>query len=167
VSPASTHALYVASVTIHVLAAALWVGGMGFFALVVVPVARRSMDPDRASAVLREAGLRFNKVAWICLVVLVATGVTNLYCRGLLSALLTAELWSTPFGHTLAAKLGVVTFVIAASAAHAMDARRPAAAASEAAVIARRRTTLLGRSILLFSLAVVALGVFLVRGAPF
>ncbi len=166
-SPGSLHALYVLSVTVHVLAAALWVGGMGFFALVVVPIVRRAMDPERASAVLREAGLRFNKVAWICLGVLAATGVCNLYCRGLLPAILTAEFWSTAFGRALAVKLGVVAFVVAASAAHAVDARRPPVPAGAEVARARRRMTLLGRSILLFSVAVVALGVVLVRGAPF
>ncbi|MBX3232472.1 MAG: DUF4149 domain-containing protein [Labilithrix sp.] len=146
--------LYTFVVVVHVLAAALWVGGMGLFALVVVPVAKRTLDEERARALLHGIGLRFASVGWYALGTLVVTGALNLHLRGLDAALATADFWRSPFGHTLAAKLGVVALVALASVAHARDARRGD----------RMRAAKLGRAILVLSVVVVVLAVMLVRG---
>ena len=160
------HGLYVTSVIVHILAAMLWVGGMGFFAIVVVPAVRRGLPPAQALDVLRQAGARFTTVGWICLGLLVLTGITNLHFRGVLPLLLTADFWRTPFGATLAAKLALVTLVLASTLAHARDARRASEVPAASVPHPERRTSALGRATFVLSLAVVALAVFLVRGAP-
>lgn len=152
---------YLVCVTLHILAAMLWVGGMGFFAIVIVPVVRRSAAPEKGRELMRAAGARFAKVGWLTLALLVATGAGNLAFRGLLPALATAAFWSSSFGKTLALKLALVITVFLVSATHARAARASTSASGDRAGAASW-----GRVTLLLSLAVVVLGVFLVRGTP-
>lgn len=148
--------VYLVSVVVHILAAMLWVGGMGIFALVVVPVARRTLGATEATLLLRGVGARFATVGWRVLSILLVTGVLNLHGRGLLPALATTQLWSSPFGRVLAAKLCVVGLVALSSLAHGRDARGAG----------RARASHLGRAVLMLSVAVVVLAVLLVRGTP-
>lgn len=158
VLPLGVLTLYRLSVTLHLLAAMLWVGGMGLFAIVVVPVARRTLEPAQTQSLLRGVGTRFARVGWWVLGTLLVTGIMNLACRGNLSQVGSADFWGSSFGTTLAAKLLVVALVASASAIHGRDARTEG--------VSRARASWLGRATLLLSLVVVVLAVFLVRGAP-
>ena len=156
-------AIYIISVTLHVLAATLWVGGMGFFALVVVPAARRSLEPVQARTMLQAVGTRLGKVGWWLLGILLVTGVTNLGARGVLPELVTASFWQSPFGGTLALKLAFVAAMALVSFVHGKDARRQG---TTLVARTRARATLLGRATFGLSLVVVLLAVVLVRGLP-
>ena len=59
---------------LHVLGATVWVGGQIALAA-VVPVVRRYAGPDA----LRATARRFQQVAWPAFVLLLATGVWNLF----------------------------------------------------------------------------------------
>lgn len=160
------HGLYLFSVTVHVLAAILWVGGMGVFALAVVPAARRTLKPPEALALLRAVGTRFSTIGWWLLGTLLVTGLMNLHARGVLSMLGTATFWSTPFGSTLGWKLATVTVMTTMSWVHGRDARREAGGERPAAPDprARARSMMLGRLTFVLSVVVVVLAVMLVRG---
>ncbi len=71
-SARSMHSLYLLSVWVHILAATVWIGGMLFLVLVVVPWLRKGTRSD-AAVLLRETGERFRNVGWICFVVLLIT----------------------------------------------------------------------------------------------
>lgn len=61
---------------LHVLSAALWVGGQLTVSLMVLPIARRLLDPDRRAEVLRAIGRRFGVFTGaVFLPVQLATGV--------------------------------------------------------------------------------------------
>ncbi len=60
---------------IHVIAAMLWVGGMLFFSLVLVPCLRPGLSETLRADLMSRAGLRFRVVGWISIVVLLTTGV--------------------------------------------------------------------------------------------
>lgn len=77
--------LYYASVSIHVLAALIWLGGMFFIALVGAPVLRRVESPELRQTLFDQLGVRFRTVGWISLAVLLVTGVVNLWYRGALN----------------------------------------------------------------------------------
>ena len=64
---------------LHVLAVAVWLGGMLFIAFVVVPVTRGLPDPALRGRLVREMGRRFRTVAWAAVAVLIATGLANLW----------------------------------------------------------------------------------------
>ena len=166
------HTLYLFSVFFHILAATIWIGGMAFLVLVVVPWLRQGGRTD-ASAFLRETGTRFRSVGWACFVVLLFTGSFNLWVRGVRpSDFVRTEWLSSPFGQTVLVKLSAFFVVLVVSAVHdfvvgpaattaiAADPRSPEAARQ------RRRASMLGRFNVLLALVLLAAGVTLVRGTP-
>lgn len=162
------HALYLTSVVIHVLAAAVWVGGQAAFALIIVPIVRRRVDATTATSIFRDAGARLAVIGGICLGLLLVTGLTNLAFRGVLPLLGSGAFWRTPFGTTLAAKLVVVGLILAVSTVHVRSALRAAIPQTEAleSIRARQRERMQGRATLTLSVMAVVLAVFLVRGMP-
>jgi uncharacterized membrane protein len=163
--------LYALSVWLHILAATVWVGSMVFFAAVAVPVLRSPEMRAAAPRLLRLLGARFRVLGWVALLTLIATGIPNLYFRGVRWAqLVDADFWATAFGRALACKLALVALVVAATGAHdfltgkrALDSleRDPT---SVEAVRARRTASWLGRFVLLASLAILFFAAALVRG---
>lgn len=112
--------LYYANVTVHVLAALMWLGGMFFLAIVGAP-ALRAVEPPRLRQQLFQAlGTRFRRAGWVAITILVATGIGNLYFRGWLhwSVLGSGAFWRTGTGTALAVKLVCVTLMILLSAVH-------------------------------------------------
>lgn len=166
------HALYLLAVWLHVLAAAVWIGGMSFLVLIVVPWLRAGVRSDAASF-LRETGRRFRTLGWTCFVVLLVTGTFNLWVRGVrLSDFGRANWLLSPFGQAVLVKLAAFLLVLLVSAAHdfLVGPRATRAIATDPhsprARIERRRASLLGRSNVVLALVLVAAGVVLVRGAP-
>ena len=114
-------ALYYASVSIHVLAAMLWLGGMFFLGIVGAPALRRIEPPELRQRLFYTLGLRFRAVGWWAIAVLLLTGVLNLHFRGWLAwdgVLGSRAFWATGTGHALAWKLGSVAVMIGVSAVH-------------------------------------------------
>lgn len=109
--------LYAFSVFVHVLAAMVWVGGMLFLGLVAAPVLRR-VDSALRSGIFLGVGRRFRVVGWICIGLLVATGITNLAILQIDPLRNVAFMLTSPFGHLLLAKLILVLAAIALSALH-------------------------------------------------
>ena len=64
--------MYQVIVYIHIISAVIWLGGMLFLAMVMVPLARR--DAGAGFAALREAARKFVPVAWASMLVLAVTG---------------------------------------------------------------------------------------------
>lgn len=167
------HAWYVLSVWLHIVAATLWVGGMLFLVLVLVPALKTLPDRQLAVQLVRDTGRRFRLVGWVTLGVLVATGLTNLWARGIRWDILrTPDFWQGTFGAVLAFKVGTVLLILAMSALHDFLLGPRASAALRAnpespdALRLRRLATWFGRINLLLALVVVACGVMLVRGRP-
>jgi putative copper resistance protein D len=111
--------LYYLNVTVHVLAAMLWLGGMFFLAAVGAPVLR-GLEPGVRAQVFRRLGERFRGVGWGAIGVLIVTGVLNLHFRGWLCARVLGDraFWGTALGHALAWKLSAVTVMLGVSSVH-------------------------------------------------
>lgn len=184
--------LYHLSVFLHILSAIIWIGGMFFLALVVVPTTR-GMPPSERAALFGAVGRRFRTVGWVCIALLIVTGTINSAYRGVTwENLFTAELWGSPFGTTLALKLGVVALLLGMSVYHdfvigprsvrvhervavaagdrfTADSGRAAggaAAVREEAERLRRLASTIGRIEGILALVVLALAIMLVRGVP-
>jgi uncharacterized membrane protein len=143
-------AIYLASVWLHLLAAMTWTGGMVAFVVLVMPYFRGQPEPAR-QAFLEWFGPRFERVSWICLGILAATGTFNLWARGVQPTdFLRAEWRATAFGQLLQWKLVLVAVVVILSATHAKTG-------------SNTQARWLGRVLLLCGLAIVALAVSLVR----
>jgi len=164
--------LYLTSVWLHILAAIVWIGGMGFLVLVVVPWLRAGARVE-AGAFLRETGARFRTVGWTCFAILFVTGSINLWMRGVRPADLASPDWlAAPFGRAVGLKLVLFALVLGVSGIHDFVLGPRATAAIERAPRSpeaervRRQASLLGRANVLLALCLVALGVVLVRGWP-
>jgi putative copper resistance protein D len=160
--------LYYANVTVHVLAALLWLGGMFFLGVVGAPVLRKVEPPALRAELFRLLGERFRTVGWGAIGVLIVTGLLNLHYRGLLSTtLLDAAFWGSAYGRALAWKLSSVLAMIGVSALHDFSFG-PAAGrvppGTPEAVILRRRAALLARVNALLGVVVVIAAVRLARG---
>lgn len=165
------HLFYLFSVWLHILAAAVWIGGMVFLSLVLIPALRRIEHRPTASWLMHVAGVRFRWVGWVCLFLLLVTGTINLAYRGVgLGDLWSGGVWQSDFGAILGAKLLFVVGVIGLSFFHDFFIGPKASAVGRAdpgspdAMRLRRQASWLGRANLFLSLLLTALGVMLVRG---
>ena len=162
--------VYYVNVTIHVLAAMLWLGGMLFLGIVGAPVLRGIEPAELRQRLFHQLGLRFRAVGWWAIGVLLVTGLVNLYYRGWLrwsGVLGAADFWRTGRGHALCLKLFAVITMLLVSAVHDFvlgprAGRAPAGSAR--AVQLRRRAALLARINALLGVLVVAAAVRLARG---
>ena len=162
--------LYLANVTVHILAAMLWLGGMFFLGVVGAP-ALRAVEPAAVrQRIFQELGIRFRSVGWWAIGVLLVTGTLNLYFRGWLhwdGVLGSSHFWSTAVGHALAFKLLAVTAMIVVSSIHdfVLGPRAGRAApGSPQAISLRIHAAHLARLNALLGLVVVIAAVLLARG---
>jgi len=166
------HTLYLLSVYLHITAAIVWIGGMFFLVLVLVPWLRKG-DRAQAGRVMKEAGQRFRTIGWACFGVVLVTGSFNLYVRGVrFSSFVDPQWLASPFGRAVVYKLSFFALVLLLSAVHDFwhgpratlavqkDPRSPEAERF------RKQASHLGRLNMLLALTLLGLGVILVRGWP-
>ena len=123
--------LGVPSVAIHLLSVSMWVGGLA--ALVLLGATAWSAVPREArNGLVREVVLRFSRFALAAVAILVATGVVNavLDLAGL------SDLWRTPYGKVLSAKIVLLAVALAFGAWHLWVA--PRRLATDPAAVATR-----------------------------
>lgn len=163
--------LYTISVFIHIISATVWVGGMFFLILILIPVLRKDEFRPIFPAVFHRAGVRFRVVGWASLILLILTGAFNLAYRGFgFSDLLSGRLFYGPFGRTLLMKLVLVALILVVSAVHDFWIGPKASALvredprSPRGIGMRRAAVMLGRLNFVLALLVVFLAVILVRG---
>ncbi len=60
---------------LHILATVVWIGGLAALSIFVLPAARRTMPENVYSAFLTSMTGRLQQVGWICLSVLIFTGL--------------------------------------------------------------------------------------------
>ncbi len=172
ISSMSAHAIYVLSVFLHIAAAIVWLGGMLFLVLVIMPALRGPGFRDTRSSLVTAVGKAFRPIGWACLATLVVTGFINLHLRGMLSVFSETSFWRGSFGQVLAAKLVVVAALLVLSAAHDFWVGPKAVCAAEQSagsadhVRWRQCAAWMGRLTALLALLAVLLGVLLVRGRP-
>lgn len=148
---------------LHVLGAAVWVGGMIVLGAVAVPAARAGGDPVAGRRVLTAAARRFGAVAGLAWLVILVTGLGLLDHRGLS----VADLPDSDYGRRLLAKIGLLLAMGVVAGLHALwqgpRVRRAEAAGDPAA---ERRYRALGGALdgflLLASLAALWLAVSLI-----
>lgn len=86
--------MYFLLVVLHLLGTVVWLGGLLFIGLVVVPVSRAFGETGQN--LVRSVGRRFLWIAWPAIAVTLGTGVVLGFLRGFLGALLTGSLGDYP-----------------------------------------------------------------------
>jgi copper resistance protein D len=159
--------MYRIVVSIHVLAAMLWLGGMFFFALVGAPVMRKVEPPQLRALLFKQLGEQFRTIGWVSIAVLLVTGLLNLYFRGVLNGtLMSAAFWHTAFGRALAWKLTAVITMLALQSFHDFKlgpAASRLATGTPEALRARSRAALLARISGVIGIVTVVAAVYLAR----
>lgn len=160
--------LYYLNVTLHLLAAFVWLGGL-FFLVIAAPIFRRVEPPRLRAELFSQLGRQLRIVGWISIAILIITGVGNLQFRGLLrwQILGSPDFWSTPLGHALMGKLILVALILAVSAVHDFvvgPASTRAEPGSPEAVRLRSYAAWLGRLSGLIGILLVYVAVRLARG---
>lgn len=159
---------YVASVYLHILAAATWVGGIIFLVAIAVP-ALRKLDKTAAEPMLRATVFRFRAVGWVAFGVLLLTGLYNLHMRGIGWAELTDPAYrATSSGKALIIKLGCFAVLLVLQGIHDFSIGPRALAAMEKqtgeAPRLRKQAGMIGRINGLITLVIVLCAVIIVRG---
>ena len=108
----TTHGLTVGPIGIvvsllHILSASIWVGGLAYFGAVYLPVVH-AVAPES----VRPAAMRFSRLAFVTVAVLIATGLA----QGYLYVGSPAALIGPAYGRTLLLKLIIVTPLLATAA---------------------------------------------------
>jgi uncharacterized membrane protein len=138
---------------VHILGAAVWVGGTVFIAAVAVPYAR-TLDEARRSELVAAIGRRFRPVAWTALAASVGSGLFTMQRFGLLRW---EMLRAGEYGNGLLIKLGLVAVVLVLAALHdfVLGPRYERTGAGRSALVA------IGRTNGVLTLLVLVLGVLL------
>jgi copper resistance protein D len=161
--------LYFVNITVHVLAAMLWLGGMFFLGAVGAPVLRRIEPPELRARLFRALGEQFRGVGWAAITILIVTGLLNLHFRGMLNVevLGDARFWGTGYGQALAWKIAAVVVMVGISALHDFVFGPRAgriAPGTPAALRARRQSIWLARVNAIVGIVLVVAAVRLARG---
>ena len=155
-----------ALVCLHVLAAVVWIGGMVFLSLVLVPVVKREPFVAQRGLLIKTAGGRFRALVWGSVFVLLATGPLLALNRNL--PLESPTAWPS----VLSVKVALVALLLALTAAHDFwlgprlgeILRKPDASRSDHERRLVSWVSWLPRISLLLALVVLAAAVALARG---
>ena len=60
------------------LATVLWIGALAVLAVLVIPIGRKNLSPESFSSLLEALLRRLDPLAWLCLVLLIATGLVQM-----------------------------------------------------------------------------------------
>lgn len=152
---------YLVSVFLHIVFAAFWIGGMLFLPLVILPGIRQ--HPDRI-AILYNTGMKFRFYGWIATAALFATGLLNIYLRGL--PFTWAFFTDSQYGILVGYKIFMFAGILAVSGTHDFFFGRKALEEMQTTDNSRLKNLARwsGRINLLLSLAMAFIGVVLSRG---
>ncbi|WP_216215282.1 hypothetical protein [Amycolatopsis aidingensis] len=118
---------------VHIVGAALWVGGQLTISLAVLPPVRTLLGPDRRVSVLRSVGRRFA-------VITMAVFLPSQLATGLLLAWHNGVTWQSlteaGYGRLLLAKLALFALVMVAASVHGIAQGRGRAWLARAAATA-------------------------------
>ena len=110
---------------LHLIPAIFWIGQMIFMTLVLGPISRKNLDPLARAQFYREVGRRSRPWIWGSIVLLILSGLGNLWLMGIPhSALLDASFYQSRFGQTLGWKLLFVFILILLTLLHDVGAMR-------------------------------------------
>ncbi|KAF6243053.1 copper-binding protein [Nitrosopumilus sp. b1] len=108
---------------IHLVSAAIWVGGSLFIGVVLAPVLKKSsMSLEERLQMMITVGRRFNRIAIPSLILLIATGIYS--SHNFLTANSYQLLFSTSYGNFLLIKIFLVILLLVTFAIHVRIIRK-------------------------------------------
>jgi uncharacterized membrane protein len=103
---------------LHILAVAVWVGPQFFLFIAALPAIRTIEDRQTRARVMRTIVTRFGWLAWAAMLVIVLSGVSNLFQVGADTPLNWASANDFRYGRIFAEKMVLVGIAVGLTAAH-------------------------------------------------
>lgn len=139
---------------IHLLAAAIWLGSMVFFAAVIIPVVRRTLDPEKRKELIKGIGFRYRILGYLTVAILLVTGP--------LLAIEHGFQWHSMFGTILIYKLALIVVMLILLLLHdLMFAPRALSRQGTSEKSSKRGMALVARINLVIVVAIILCGVLL------
>ncbi len=141
---------------LHILAATVWIGPQFFLFIAAVPAVRTIDDARQRAEVMRIITTRFGYLGWGALIVLVVTGIGNMYEHDLDTDILFDLNWGTIFE----VKMSLLIATVLLTAVHSFligprMLRMQESAAGETQLASLRRVSMMVSGVvLLLSLAI-------------
>ena len=115
---------------LHNIAAVIWIGGNLMMAMVIVPYFKRSVPPVERIQILSQIGKRFEPIVWGCVLILIFSGVLNIFLSspdliGLTGAFMRTLLIKLLLVIVLIVLTAIHSFVIGPRLLQAVDALEP------------------------------------------
>lgn len=63
---------------LHMLATVVWIGGLAALSILILPAARKALDAQAYAVLIESVQRRLDPVGWLCLLLLVATGLVQM-----------------------------------------------------------------------------------------
>jgi uncharacterized membrane protein len=76
---------------LHLLATIIWIGGLAALSIFIIPVARRSLDPQAYGSFFIHLQRRLDPLGWFCILLLTGTGLIQMSINPNYQGILTIE----------------------------------------------------------------------------
>lgn len=110
--------LYFLFLIFHILSAMVWVGGMIFYVIVLIPVIRNPELKDQKLRLLQLTAIQFRNISYYIFSIFILSGTGILYLKGFFQNGINWELWASNIGFMFMAKIGLFTVLFLSSLYH-------------------------------------------------
>lgn len=159
---------YLSFLLLHILSAMVWLGGMIFYVIVIMPVIRNQKVKEQKLTLLQLTALQFRKISYPLFVLFLISGFGILFTKGYLQAGQFISFFTTNLGLMFLSKLGLFLLLFLFSIYHDFVSGPKTFFFLENDLVQyeryRRVSAFFGRLNLLLSLCIAILGVFVSRG---
>lgn len=160
--------VYLICLVFHILSAMIWVGGMIFYVIVVMPVIRNPKLKDQKLTLLQLTALQFRSISYFLFILLITTGFGMLYTKGYLAEGEFVSFFSSNIGNMFILKIGLFLLLLISSLYHDFVSGPKTFDFLEKNSVQyeryRKLSGYFGRFNLLLSLSITMLGILVSRG---
>ncbi|TGL24426.1 hypothetical protein EHQ46_04740 [Leptospira yanagawae] len=160
--------VYLICLVFHILSAMIWVGGMIFYVIVVMPVIRNPKLKDQKLTLLQLTALQFRSISYFLFILLITTGFGMLYTKGYLAEGEFVSFFSSNIGNMFILKIGLFLLLLISSLYHDFVSGPKTFDFLEKDSVQyeryRKLSGYFGRLNLLLSLGITLLGILVSRG---
>ncbi|TGM50148.1 hypothetical protein [Leptospira biflexa] len=159
---------YLIYLLFHILSAMIWVGGMIFYVIVVMPVIRNPKLRDQKITLLQLTALQFRKISYSLFLIFLVSGFGILYAKGYLIDGQLVSFFTSNIGYMFLTKIFLFLVLFLSSLYHDFVSGPKTFLYLDQDSVQyeryRKRSGFFGRFNLLLSVSIAILGILVSRG---
>ncbi|TGM55417.1 hypothetical protein EHQ91_10870 [Leptospira biflexa] len=159
---------YLIYLLFHILSAMIWVGGMIFYVIVVMPVIRNPKLHDQKLTLLQLTALQFRKISYYLFLIFLVSGFGILYAKGYLIEGQLVSFFTSNIGYMFLTKIFLFLVLFLSSLYHDFVSGPKTFLYLDQDSVQyeryRKRSGFFGRFNLLLSVSIAILGILVSRG---